>query len=243
MRYLAVVSYDGTNYQGWQIQSAAPSIQATIQEKMARILDRPVTIYASGRTDAGAHALGQTFHFDGDIKDLPRFRYSLNALLPPDIHVIDIQEVSEDLHARYSAKSKTYLYRIGTGETDVFQRLYRHDLKRPLDLALMKEAARLFLGEHDFRDFTSKEDDENGFVRTILLASLTKVEDEIRITLRGNGFMRYQVRMMVGALIEVGLGRMKIADLASLIDPKKRSIISYKAPAKGLTLLKVHYED
>lgn len=242
MRYLAVVAYDGTNYQGWQIQRSAPTVEAVIEEKISKILDRKTKVYGSGRTDAGVHALGQAFHFDADIKDTERFRYSLNCLLPPDIHVVSIRDVAPDFHARLSARSKTYVYRLGTKEPDVFQRRYRYEFRRPLDVARMGEASLLFLGKHDLRDFTSKKEDEAGFVRTILDFSLRKKDGEIVFAIKADGFMRYEVRMIVGVLIEVGLGKLSVEDVKAMIDPARRHVVAHKAPPEGLLLFEVDYD-
>ena len=242
MRYLATIEYVGTNYAGWQIQPNGVSIEEEIEKVLSRILNRKTKIYGSGRTDAGVHAHGQTFHFDAfQIKDLGKFLYSLNSLLPSDMHVLDIRQVRDDFNARYDAKSKTYSYYINMGEYDPFERDKMYQFLRKLDVEKMMEALDAFKGTHNFQNFTSKPEDMNNYVRTIHEASIEQVGDILKITFTGNGFMRYMVRMMVGALIEVGLGKLTEMQIKILLVDINRKVVSYKAPANGLYLEKVTY--
>ena len=242
MRYLATIEYVGTNYAGWQIQPNGVSIEEEIEKVLSRILNRKTKIYGSGRTDAGVHAHGQTFHFDAfQIKDLGKFMYSLNSLLPSDMHVLDIRQVRDDFNARYDAKSKTYSYYINMGEYDPFERDKMYQFLRKLDVEKMMEALDAFKGTHNFQNFTSKLEDMNNYVRTIHEASIEQVGDILKITFTGNGFMRYMVRMMVGALIEVGLGKLTEMQIKILLVDINRKVVSYKAPANGLYLEKVTY--
>ena len=242
MRYLATIEYVGTNYAGWQIQPNGVSIEEEIEKVLSRILNRKTKIYGSGRTDAGVHAHGQTFHFDAfQIKDLGKFLYSLNSLLPSDMHVLDIRQVRDDFNARYDAKSKTYSYYFNMGEYDPFERDKMYQFLRKLDVTKMMEALDAFKGTHNFQNFTSKPEDMNNYVRTIHEASIEQVGDIIKITFTGNGFMRYMVRMMVGALIEVGLGKLTEMQIKILLVDINRKVVSYKAPANGLYLEKVTY--
>ena len=211
MRYLAIIEYVGTNYAGWQIQKDEVTIQAEVEKVLSRILNTPTKVYASGRTDAGVHALGQTFHFDTIKKlDLDKFTYSLNSLLPSDMRVINIVEKREDFHARYSVKSKRYDYLINTGEYNPFERDLVYQFQRKLDLYKIKEALDALVGEHCFKNFTSKLEDDSNYVRKIYEASLTTEGDVIRISFVGSGFMRYMMRMIVGCLIEIGLGKILV---------------------------------
>ena len=242
MRYLATIEYVGTNYAGWQIQPNGVSIEEEIEKVLSRILNRKTKIYGSGRTDAGVHAHGQTFHFDAfQIKDLGKFMYSLNSLLPSDMHVLDIRQVRDDFNARYDAKSKTYSYYINMGEYDPFERDKMYQFLRKLDVEKMMEALDAFKGTHNFQNFTSKPEDMNNYVRTIHEASIEQVGDILKITFTGNGFMRYMVRMMVGTLIEVGLGKLTEMQIKILLVDINRKVVSYKAPANGLYLEKVTY--
>lgn len=241
MRYLATIAYEGTNYGGWQIQPNANSIQEEVEKVISKILNKPTKIYGSGRTDAGVHAENQTFHFDADIKDLGKFKYSLNSLLPDDMFVKDIHEVAFDFHARYLVKEKTYVYYINVGEYNPFERNTVYQFLRPLNVLKMRNALNLFKGRHDFRNFTSKVEDNNQYVRTIKEATIKKEDDKIIITLKGDGFMRYMVRMIVGTLIEVGLGKLSSLDITKMFITTPRKIVSFKAPACGLHLESVTY--
>ena len=145
------------------------------------------------------------------------------------------------MHARYNVKEKTYIYLINMGEYDVFNRDHIYQLNRELDLSKIKEASKLFIGEHNFMNFTSKEEDKANYVRNIYEADISINKDIIKISFIGNGFMKYMVRMIVGSLIEVGLNRLDIAKLKSYLDSDKRNVVSYKAPACGLYLEEVNY--
>ena len=244
MRILAIVQYDGTNFVGWQIQPNGRSVQEEIEKVLSMILNTPTKIVGSGRTDAGVHALAQTFHFDTTKEDidLGRLRYSLNSLLPLDIHIISLEVVDDNFHARYDVASKTYLYSLSMGEYDVFSRRYSTQLPRDLDVELIKKTAKLFVGTHDFKNFTSKETDKNNFVRTIFEFNVDKIESTIVFRITGSGFMKYMVRMIVGTLIEVGLHKLTSEDIECLLESKIRSISPYKAPPEGLFLINVTYE-
>ncbi len=241
-RYLATMSYIGTNYNGYQKQPQCQTIQSTVEEALSKIMNSEVTIYASGRTDAGVHAHGQTFHFDSEKDyELSKLRYSINCLLPKDIHVISIVKVEDDFHARLSAIAKKYVYRIHQGESDPFLKDTAYQLSKDLDMQRMQEAIPFFLGEHNFQNFTSKEEDERGFTRTIYAFRIEKENNEITITIIGNGFMRYMVRMIVGALVAIGMGKESLEFVWRNLKSPKRQTISYKAPAQGLYLERVYY--
>lgn len=246
MRYLGIVSYKGTNYCGWQKQTVSklPSIQEKMEGVLSRILNENVKIYGSGRTDAGVHALGQTFHFDTTKEiDSYKFIHGFNELIPNDIVLLSIEKVEEDFHARFNAISKTYLYKIENQKLfDPFNENLAYQLKQKLDVEAMKNAAKIFEGEHNFQNFTSKEEDEQNFVRNIHSISITKNNKIIEITLTGNGFMRYMVRMIVGNLIQVGLGKMTKEEVAKNLENKVRKPSSYKAPSDGLYLKEVCYK-
>lgn len=242
MRYLATVAYDGTKYAGWQVQPNDISIEEEIEKVLSKVLNTPTKIFGSGRTDAGVHATGQTFHFDSkEIADLGKFTYSVNCLLPDDIHVFEIKKVPNYFHARYNVKEKTYSYYINTGAYNVFQKDHVYQLLRKLDLKKIKEGLGYFVGKHYFGNFTTKDEDEGKYIRTIYFADLTQYEDVIKITFVGDGFMRYMVRMMVGILIEIGLGKIEPIEIQRLLMSPHRNVISYKAPATGLYLEKVQY--
>ena len=245
MRYLCTVSYKGTNYQGWQKQIAAPTIQGEIERVFSQILNTCINIQGSGRTDAGVHAQKQYFHFDYDKElVLDKFRYSVNCLLPKDILITDVKVVSDDFHARYSAKGKTYTYLIRFGERNAFNFEYEANIPQPVEIDFLIKALKMFEGKHDFKDFTSKEEDEDNFVREIYSVETTYIEQakQFLVTFKGNGFMRYMIRNMVGASIAVASGKEDLSFISyHLSNKEKREIISYKASPEGLYLVDVNY--
>jgi len=246
MRYLATVQYKGTAYCGWQKQtiSKLPSIQEEIEKVMSRILNEEIKIFGSGRTDAGVHALGQTFHFDtGKHIDFYKFSHGFNELIANDIVLVDMKEVDENFHARFNAIGKKYLYKIENKKYfDPFNENLAYQLKTKLDIKAMEEASKVFIGEHNFQNFTSKEEDDKNFVRNITKITISEDEKFINIELTGNGFMRYMVRMIVGNLVQVGLGKLAKEEIVKNLDMKERKPSSFKAPAEGLYLKEVLYD-
>ena len=246
MRYFAVVSYRGTSYCGWQKQTVSklPSIEETIEQVLSRLLSSEIKIYGSGRTDAGVHALGQTFHFDSPKKlEESKFMHSMNELLPKDIRVLEFKKVSDDFHARFNAAGKTYIYKIHNAKvSNAFKSDLEYTLGQKLDVEKMVEASRVFIGEHNFQNFTSKDEDDQKFSRNIGDISIKCHENDIEISLTGNGFMRYMVRMLVGNLIQVGLGKLTAKDLQDALESPVRKPSSFKAPAYGLYLKEVIYK-
>jgi len=242
MRYLLTLSYNGSKYFGWQKQVGQITIQEVVEGALSKIYAKEINVFASGRTDAGVHALGQTFHYDADEKYADDdIVYRLNCILPDDICITSIKRVDDEFHARFNAKSKTYLYRIKLCSKDPF--LNGQVLLHPetLDVSKLKEASAFFVGTHDFKNFTSKDDDDN-FVRTIYSVDITNVGDEINISFKGNGFMRYQIRFMVGAILAYAEGKENLSFIkCNLDDTNNREIIRYKAPSDGLYLLNVDY--
>ena len=247
MRYLTIVSYRGTNYCGWQKQNVSklPSIETTIEEVLSRLLNKETKIYGSGRTDAGVHALGQTFHFDSPKElDEARFMHSLNELLPEDIRILDLKKVADDFHARFNAVGKTYIYKIRNAKvSNAFKSDLEYTLGQKLDVEKMKEAAQKFVGEHNYQNFTSKEEDDQKFSRNIGDISINFEKNDIEISLTGNGFMRYMVRMIVGNLVQVGLGKLTVKDIQNALENPVRKPSSFKAPAHGLYLKEVIYKS
>lgn len=244
MRILGTVSYKGTNYAGWQKQPNVRSIQEEIENELSKFFNRSISIYGAGRTDAGVHAFGQRFHFDIDTDslDIDRLLYSINKMLPDDIKILDFEEVDLDLHARFSAVSKTYAYSILLSAKEPFFYDTTYLYPKPLDVELLKEALNKFIGVHNFKNFTSKEEDEQGFFRNIYSIEVEANESAIYIMFKGNGFMRYMIRFIVGAAIDVASGKYSIDVLDELLDENsERHIISSKAPACGLALLSVEY--
>ena len=243
MRILGICSYKGTNYYGWQKQVGFVSVQSTIEEVLSKVYDSPIAITGSGRTDAGVHALKQYFHFDAPKeKDLKQLCYALNKMLPEDIKILSLEVVNNDFHSRYNAKKKIYEYRIVLKNKDPFQDELAFVYPMEFDFDLFKEALNKFVGKHNYQDFTSKEEDEGGFVREIYTINVTKNDNDIKVRFEGNGFMRYQIRNMIGAAISVANKKENLDFIDyHLKDDKKREIISYKSPANGLYLVDVVY--
>ena len=244
MRILGVCSYKGTNYYGWQKQVGFVSVQSTIEEVLSKVYDSPINITGSGRTDAGVHALRQYFHFDTEKeKDLKQLTYALNKMLPEDIKILSFEKVADDFHARYNAKKKIYEYRIVLKNKDPFQDQLAFVYPMEFDFDLFKSALNKFMGKHNYQDFTSKEEDEGGFVREIYEINVTKKDNDVTVRFIGNGFMRYQIRNMIGAAINVANKKegLEFIDY-HLKEDKKREIISYKSPANGLYLVDVLYK-
>ena len=244
MRILGVCSYKGTNYYGWQKQVGFVSVQSTIEEVLSKVYDSPISITGSGRTDAGVHALKQYFHFDSEKeKDLKQLAYSLNKMLPDDIKILSFERVDDDFHARYNARKKIYEYRIVLKNKDPFQDELAFVYPMELDFDLFKDALNKFVGKHNYQDFTSKEEDEGGFIREIYGINVDKNDNDIKVRFVGNGFMRYQIRNMIGAAINVSNKKEDLSFIDyHLKEDKTREIISYKAPANGLYLVDVLYK-
>lgn len=242
MRYLAIVSYWGSNYVGWQAQKNQKGVENIIEKILSRVLNAEINIIGAGRTDKGVHAYAQTFHFDvaEPIKNISHFIYAINRLLPVDIHIQSLKKVPDTFHARFSVYKKEYVYKIYTGNLIPFYYQTHMIVYLPINIAALRKAAKVFVGEHNFQNLTSKEIDEKGFVRFIDSIKINKQGNEIIITLLGNGFMRYMVRDIVGEMLEVATGRKKIADLNKLFS-QTRKITNHKAPAEGLYLKRVLY--
>ena len=244
MRIFAVVTYKGTNYQGWQKQPNVLTVQEVIETNLSKYFNREITIYGAGRTDAGVHALGQTFHFDVDVEsiDLDRLLYSINSMLPDDIKIDDLEQVDDEFHARFSAKEKLYSYLMVLRDKDPFFYETMFVCPYPMDVEKLKECLTHFIGVHNFKNFTSKETDKDNFVREIYDITTETNDAYVSILFRGNGFMRYMIRFIVGTAIEVARDRMSLEEVDALLDENsERNIVSYKAPASGLVLVDVKY--
>lgn len=244
MRVFAVVEYVGTNYFGWQKQAKEITIQGQIEGILSKILNTNIIIHGSGRTDAGVHAHGQTFHFDIEKEDVDinQLKYSVNCLLPKDIHIKHMEVAQEDFHARISAKSKLYQYEIHLGKISVFYYPYVEEILCPFDTKKFEQALDMFVGTHDFRNFTSKEDEEGfSFERTIYSIVVDKCNKHLIINLHGTGFMRYMIRFIIGTAIAYARGQIELDYITSRLDSETREISAYKASAKGLVLKEVVY--
>lgn len=243
MRILAKVEYIGKNYCGWQKQNEQLSIEETIENVISKILNAPTKIYGSGRTDSKVNACGQYFHFDilKNNVDIDRLKYSINCLLPNDISILSLKCVDDNFHARYSAKRKIYMYQIYLGEPSVFLKDYVEIVYQSFDLDLFKKSLNLFVGQHNFKNFTSKEEDEDNFVRTIYKIDVIKDKNLIKVIINGDGFMRYMIRYIIGTSINVAIGKIDINFINDLLNKDVRNITSYKANSCGLFLMDVLY--
>ena len=243
MRVLGVVSYKGTRFQGWQKQPTVITVQGEIEKALSQVLNSEVTIFGSGRTDAGVHAIGQTFTFDmSKDLDLDKLCFSINRMIDKDIKILSFNEADDDFHARFSAKSKTYLYKIRLGVKDPFENEFQYIYPFEFDFDLFSKALKQFEGKHCFKDFTSKEEDEDGYVREIYQIVSKKQDNDITVEFTGNGFMRYQIRNMVGAALAVASKNEDLNFIPNhLKEEKIREICQYKAPPQGLYLVKVEY--
>lgn len=243
MRYKITFSYDGSNFNGYQVQPNLRTVQGELEKAVSYLNKQTYTqVVASGRTDKGVHALSQTAHFDLNINNtLYKIKRGLNSNLPEDIHIIDVCEVDDNFHARFSVKKKEYIYKLNMGEYDPINRNYIYQYNKELDIDSMNEAIKYFLGTHDFTSFVPTEDLKEDPVRTIYKTNIKKDKDILEISFQADGFMKYQVRNMVGLLIAVGEGKKKPSDVEMIIKNKNRSQKFKTASPVGLYLKKVWY--
>lgn len=243
MRYKAIVSYDGTNYAGWQSQKQLPSIQDELNKAISKITNEEIKINGAGRTDAKVHALGQVFHFNTDkvFKDI---KLAINSQLPSDIHIVSIEEVEEEFHSRFSAKWKHYDYLINDGEYSPLLANYASQIKGKLDLKAMEEASQVLLGQHDFTSFNSTKLTEIGDqVRTIYKITVTRENNLVKLSYYGDGFLRYMIRILSETLIQVGLGRITKEDVLKMLEAKDKTACHYNGDPQGLYLVEVGYNE
>ena len=245
MRMKMMISYDGTNFAGFQVQPKKRTVQGEIEKALHKMhKTNEIRITASGRTDSGVHAVGQVIHFDTVLQIEPiNWLKALQALLPVDIHVVQIEQADDHFHARYDAISKEYRYIIMNREQpDIFRRHYVHWVPEQLDIAAMQQALSYLVGKHDFSSFCAANSGVKGEkVRTILHASLEMVEDELTFIIRGDGFLYNMVRIIVGTVLEIGRGKREPKDLLRILEEKDRKQAGKTAPAHGLYLWEVHY--
>ncbi|MDD2971144.1 MAG: tRNA pseudouridine(38-40) synthase TruA [Lachnospiraceae bacterium] len=247
MNYKCVVQYEGTRYQGWQRQdSTENTLQGKIEAILTKMCDKKVEIQASGRTDAGVHALGQVMNFHIETEKSPEeIMAYLNQYLPEDVAVISIEIVSERFHSRLNARRKTYCYRVlNSTIPHIFERRYVYQLEKVMDgmqIANMQRAADHLVGTHDFKAFTSTKKSRKSTVRTIEKLQIEKVGDELQFTYIGNGFLYHMVRIITGTLLEVGMGEKSERDIPVILEAGLRERAGALAPAKGLTLMNVEY--
>ncbi|MFG6497398.1 tRNA pseudouridine(38-40) synthase TruA [Fictibacillus sp. UD] len=245
-RMKVTVAYDGTEFAGYQIQPSGRTVQGTIQAVLQKIhKGETVNISASGRTDAGVHAVGQVFHFDTDLQ-IPAEAWgkALNAMLPNDILIKKAERVESTFHSRFSALSKEYHYKLLIRkQPDVFSRNHMFHYPYPLNVEDIKRAAKLFLGTHDFTSFSSAKSEVADKVRTIFELDAVEEGNTLVFKIRGSGFLYNMVRIIVGTLLEVGQGKRKPEEISAILEGKDRSLAGKTAPAHGLYLYQVNYEE
>ena len=243
------LSYDGSDFSGWQVQPGASTIQGTLASAIGRITGENVLPQGSGRTDAGVHALAQVASF-ATSSPIPveNFVKALNDILPPSIRIFEVSEVPADFHARRSAKGKTYQYRIFRGPICApFLARYVWHFPYPLDEEAMAKAAREIIGEHDFTSFAAVDPERGGEnaeasnARTIFGSSFDRRGEELTYTVRGSGFLHHMVRNLVGTFILVGKGTLTPEDIQRVLAVRDRSAAGATAPASGLFLVSVEY--
>lgn len=237
------LEYDGRAYAGWQIQPGLPTVQGTVESVLSRITDAPVRAIASGRTDAGTHALGQVANFTThSIIDNTSLVRAMNSLLPDDIAAVEAVDVAREFHARYSALSKTYRYLILNRERpSPFYNGYAWHVRYSIDLDAMAEALNLMVGEKDFSSFRAASCSHRNPVRNILRAGVERKGEFIRFEVTASSFLQHMVRIIVGTMMEVGRGKMSLKDVEDALNARDRATAGPTATSSGLYLVEVNY--
>lgn len=244
MRWLCQVAYDGSDFSGFQIQPSKLTIQGALEEALEHIHHHPVRITGAGRTDAGVHAYAQYIHFDTLLDLTPeQWVKALNANLPLTIRIVQARRVHDKFHARFNAHHKRYEYYITSGRIDPLRIRYTYFTEYDLDITAMKEGARLFLGTHDFHNFTANHLPQTVYERTITSFEVIEQDADIIFAVEGNGFLHHMVRMMVGTLLELGKGKISQADIANRLSTVEKATTPYNAPASGLYLKRIDYTE
>ncbi|MBE6124483.1 MAG: tRNA pseudouridine(38-40) synthase TruA [Erysipelotrichaceae bacterium] len=243
MRYKVIVSYDGTLFDGYQIQKDKRTIQNEIQIALAKLYQKEIKISSSGRTDKGVHAYGQVFSYETEKEIEPyKIKKALNTYLPKDVSIINVNKVDDSFHPRGSIKNKEYVYKINIGTFNPIERNYVYQHGYDLDVKKLKKAAKLFVGTHNFKNFcTNDEEEKKTYVRTVNKISISKKDDIIIISIVGTGFLRYMVRMIIGTMIAYNDGKVDLDNIKFSLDERCPNRTIYKVPSEGLYLMKVTY--
>ncbi len=250
MNFKLLIQYDGTDFHGWQVQENQRTVQGELERTLSLLEDAPIAVVGSGRTDAGVHAEGQVANIQLNRAFTPdRLRFAINGNLWRDVRILKVEKAADDFHARFSAKVKTYIYRVVNAPVvSPFWARYAHHEARPLDIGRMNEVARLFWGEHDWTAFSAARSDVEHRIRTVTEFRVESYWDAranasiIEFRISANGFLRYMVRSIVGTMLEVGRGEKDSDTIQTAIISLDRDLAGKTAPAHGLTLLKVDYE-
>lgn len=246
MRYFMTFSYDGSDFSGYQKQPRLRTVQGELEKAFKKVNgNKDVSVCSSGRTDAGVHAINQKAHFDLEQEiDTDKLLKSVNSILPEDIHIKNIETVSDNFHARFNAIGKEYIYQINMGEYNPLERKYVYQHNGKLDVVEMQRAMKYLEGTHSFKAFTKADDEREDYVRTLSQTNIIRdLKDVSKITLVfiGNGFMRYMVRNMVGTLIEIGEGKRRSEEIIDILNSEDRTKAGKTAEAQGLFLKNVFY--
>ena len=240
-----ILQYDGTHYHGWQRQKSDVTIQGVIEACLEKMTGKPVTLHASGRTDAGVHALYQVCNFISETKIGPdSIKNGLNSLLSDDIFIKNCEYVDPDFHSRYSAKSKSYEYRIlNCKEVDIFKRRYTWHIWEDLDFEKMRKCLKLLEGVHDFSSFRSTGTSNVNPVREMFCAELSdrNAAGDVQFIFKAEGFLKHMVRNIVGTVVDAGKGKLTLDEFTHILESCDRKRAGYKAPPQGLFLTKVNY--
>jgi len=242
LRYFIELAYKGTNYHGWQYQPNADSVQETLNKALSLLLKTEIDIVGAGRTDTGVHSKQMYAHFDYETEmDIPQLVHKLNSFLPKDIVIFDILQVADEAHARFDAKKRTYEYHIHT-KKDAFENEGSWQYQHELDLDKMNEACQILFKHTDFECFSKTNTDVHTFNCVIFEAHWQQIGAKIIFTISADRFLRNMVRAIVGTMINIGLGKVSLADFEKIIESKDRSQAGFSVPAHGLYLTKIEYE-
>ena len=243
MRYFIELSYNGAAYHGWQIQPDAISVQEVLEKALSVLLGCPISIMGAGRTDTGVHAKQMYAHFDfeGDI-DNTNLVFKLNSFLPKDVAIHTVFKVKEDAHTRFNAVSRTYLYRVSI-KKNVFNVDAAYYAKQKLDVQKMQEAAKILLQYKNFQCFSKSKTNVKTYLCDVMKADWTLIDGELHFIIKADRFLRNMVRAIVGTMINIGLGKISVEHLHSIIESKNRSEAGFSVPAHGLYLIEVEYPE
>jgi len=243
-KYKIILSYDGTNYVGWQNQRQGQAIQALLENSISILLQKKTVIIGASRTDAGVHALGQVAHFScATTLDIFKVKHSLNCMLPKDIKILHMEEIHDNFHARFSAKGKIYHYHLCCNAVQSpFTRLYSWHVKKSIDPSLLKIAANYFLGAKDFTSFANEGSSHINPIRTIRRLDVIILDDgNMRLEFEADGFLYKMVRNITGTLVDIASKKIPINSLEEIFKAKDRRAAGTAAPSLGLFLIKVFY--
>jgi tRNA pseudouridine38-40 synthase len=243
LRYFIELSYNGKNYHGWQNQPNAISVQEVIEKALSTLLGGQISIMGAGRTDTGVHATQMFAHFDTDIDfEISNLIFKLNSFLPDDVAIHDIFKVKPEMHARFYAISRTYLYKV-TLKKNVFATDSAFYVKQALDLDKMNEASKILFHYKDFQCFSKSKTDVKTYNCDIIKAQWVLKDEMLHFEIQANRFLRNMVRAIVGTIINVGLGKISVDDLHDIIQSKNRSEAGFSVPAHGLYLTNIEYPE